>query len=476
MLRSRILLIGACWLLCGSAAGSTEAEFEQDFTGATLRVDYYHTGTAGEEHFALERLRIEGPWPGSRTRPIDTSNLGAYLVEVADLATNRLLYSRGFSSIYGEWETTAEANRGTWGAIPESVRVPEPRGPFQLRIKKRAVDRSFREVWVTTVDPGSRFVDRAPLRQGDSWALIDNGEPSVKVDLVLLGEGYTEGERERFAADARRLVGALFDHEPFASRRDDFNVRAVHTPASRSGITRPRAGVYRDSPLGARYNTFDSERYVLTLNDRAWRDRAALVPYEFVIILVNERKYGGGGIFNTYCTAAAGSSFSPYLVVHEFGHHFAALGDEYYTSDVAYETPQEPRAEPWEPNITALSDPDRLKWRDLLSEATPLPTPWAKEEFEQRSKGFQQRRRELREQGAEEDRLEQLFEEEREQLSELLGTDVHAGRVGAFEGAMYEARGLYRPTVDCIMFTRDRVGFCPVCRRAIERVIDLYAR
>jgi len=466
-------LIVALAALCASTAGA--AGFDDDFTGATLRVDYYHAGTAGEEHLALDRVRLEGPWPGSRARLIDTTNLGQYLLEVADRSTNALLYTRGFGAIFGEWETTEEALGGAWRAIPAAVRFPEPRRPFQLRIRKRAPDQSFREVWSVTIDPASRFVDRARLPAGKSWTIQESGDAASKVDLVVLGDGYAAADEAKFRADAERLTAALWSHEPFAARRSDFNVRAVFTAASESGITRPRSGEFRATPLGARYNTFDSERYVLTLDDRAWRDRAAVVPYEFVLMLVNERQYGGGGIFNVYSTAAVGSSYAAYLAVHEFGHHFAGLGDEYYTSPTAYADLLDVAVEPWEPNVTALLDPARLKWADLASQAIALPTPWDKAAFEERSREFQARRQELREGGAPEDQLERLFDEEREWSEGLLKRQAHAGRVGAFEGASYRATGLYRPSADCIMFTRDRVGFCPVCRRAIERVIDLYA-
>ncbi|MCP3979250.1 MAG: peptidase M64 [bacterium] len=451
------------------------AGFDDDFTGETLRVDYRHVGHATEEQIAVDRMRIEGPWPGSRTQLLDTTNLGKYLVEVVDAATNRMLYSRGFASIYGEWETTGEARAGTWRAIAEAVRVPEPKRPFQLRLRKRNADQTFGEIWATRIDPTSRFVDRAPLPRRDVWEFEVNGDPAVKVDLVILGDGYTGDEMDDFRTDVERAAQALFAEEPFASRRKDFNVRAIPTPASRSGISRPRAGVFRDTPLGARFNSFDSERYVLSLEDRRWRDVAAAAPYEFVLILVNERKYGGGGIYNLYSTAAAGSAFAPYLVVHEFGHHFAGLGDEYYTSPVSYEEFSGRNVEPWAPNITALNDPDNLKWGDLVERDTPLPTPWEKKKFEARSHEVQAHRRELRSAGAPEEQLEELFREERDEFTAMLRAEQHAGKVGAFEGAMYEATGLYRPTADCIMFTRDEVGFCPVCSRAIERVIDLYS-
>jgi len=450
--------------------------FDRLFTGRTLRVDYYHAGTAAEEHLALDRARVEGPWPGSRTQLLDPLNLGKYLVEVADLETHRVLYSRGFASIYGEWETTGEARQGTWRVFPEAVRLPEPRRPVQVRIRKRAADQSFHEIWAVTIDPASRHVDRAPIAPGTVHVIQEYGPPAVKVDLLLLGDGYAAKEMEKFRRDAARITEDLFRYEPFRSRREDFNVRALETPAARSGVSRPRAGIFRDSPLGARYNSLDSERYVLSPDDRGWRDAAAAAPYDFVLILVNERKYGGGGIFQLYSTAAADSGFSSYLAVHEFGHHFAGLGDEYYTSDVAYEDFAGDLEEPWEPNITALHDPETLKWGNLVAASTPLPTPWAKEAYEEASRASQQRRRELRAQGAPEEALEELFRDEQKRFTASLGAEEHAGEIGAFEGAMYQARGLYRPAADCIMFTRDEVGFCAVCQRAIERVIDLYSR
>jgi len=472
----RYFLLTIAILAAPVSPAPATAGFDADYTGMTLRVDYYHVGTAAEEHIALDRVRLEGEWPGSRTQLLDDSNLGKYLVEVVDLASNRMLYSRGFASIFGEWETTSEARAGIWRSMAEAVRIPEPRRPFQLRLRKRLPDQSFAEIWSTVIDPASRFVDRAAVPAHNILTVMENGSPAVKVDLLVLGDGYGAEEMSKFKGDVERLVGALFEIEPFASRRSDFNVRAIETAAELTGISRPRAGIFRNNPLGARYNSFDSERYILTLQDRAWRDVAAAAPYDAVLILVNERKYGGGGIFNLYSTAAVDSAFAPYLVIHEFGHHFAGLGDEYYTSDVAYEKAGQEHVEPWERNVTALHDLDNLKWRELMTADTPVPTPWAKAEFEERSRELQERRRRLRAEGAPEEALEKLFREERELFTAMLGSEEHAGEVGAFEGAMYEARGLYRPTADCVMFTRDEVGFCPVCRRAIEQVIDSYAR
>jgi hypothetical protein len=214
---------------------------------------------------------------------------------------------------------------------------------------------------------------------------------------------------------------------------------------------------------------------VLTFENKTFRELAANAPYDVVEILVNSATYGGGGIFGLYSTVAADSVWAPYIFVHEFGHHIAALADEYYTSDVAY-LPASDRVEPWEPNVTALVDPAALKWRDLVRPGTPLPTPWPKEEFERYTKDVQRKRREIRAQNRPEQEMDALFREEQRRDTSVLNTGAHAGMVGAFEGANYEARGFYRPQADCIMFTRDEVPFCAVCRRAIETILDLYSR
>lgn len=468
------LLVATSARLEPAPARQDVSAYDRAFTGETMRVDYFHTGGPGGEVVALDRVVHDGPWPGSRTALLDETNLGQYLFEVRDRATNRLLYSRGFSSLYGEWTTTAEAKRMA-RTFHESLRFPWPRAPVQVVLKTRGRDGSFREIWSITVDPGSRFVNRAPPSDGPVSVLFANGPPAEKVDLLLVSDGYTASELDKFRRDARRLVEALFALDPFKSRRTDFNVRLLELPAPASGVHRPQSGIHRRTPIGTEYNIFDTERYLLTLDNRALRDLAAAAPYEFLVILVNDRYYGGGGIFNAQATVAVDSAFAPYVFVHEFAHHFAGLADEYYTSDVAYETGGE-KPEPWEPNVTALGDPARFKWADLVEPGTPLPTPWDKETFERHSREIQARRRALRAENAPEDALEALFREQQAWETKFLRSMNYAGKVGAFEGAMYEPRGLYRPEVDCIMFTRDEVGFCRVCRRAIDRTIDLYSR
>ena len=444
-------------------------------TPRTMRLDYYHTGTASEEVFSVDRAVIEPlPWPGNPRRAVDESNLGKYFFEVRDVKTGRVLYSRGFASIYGEWETTDEA-KNVRRTFQESLRFPTPDAPVQIVLKKRDRQNQFREVWTTSLDPADVYIDRStPKAPAPLVEIQRSGDPSEKVDFLIIGDGYTAAEAAKFERDARRMTEVLFKTSPFKEHRRDFNVWGLCPPAAESGVSRPSTGVYRDSPLGATYDAFGSERYVLTFDNRALRRAAQFAPYEFVEILVNDRTYGGGGIHNLYSTVAVDNAWANYVFVHEFGHHFAGLADEYYTSSVAYTAPAE-RTEPWEPNVTALLDPAALKWRDLVAPGTPIPTPWDKEAFETYSNAVQQRRRQIRAERRPEEVMEALFNEELQHEQSMFAREKYAGRVGAFEGANYEARGYYRPEVDCIMFTRTD-HFCAVCRRAIERVIEMYTR
>jgi hypothetical protein len=441
---------------------------------ATMRLDYYHTGNSKQEVFSLDRIVIEPlPWPGNAAHPLDETGFGNYFFEVIDQATSRTLYSRGFSSVYGEWVTTDEAQHAS-RTFSESLRFPAPTRSVRIVLKERK-DGVFQEVWTTSIDPKDKFIDNArPSAPGALLEIQNSGDPANKVDLLILGDGYTAAERPKFEKDARRFAELLFATSPFREHRRDFNVWGLCPPALESGISRPSTGVHRRNPLGATYDTFDSERYVLTTENRAWRDVASFAPYEFVEILVNNETYGGGGIFNLYSTVAADSAWAAYLEVHEFGHQFAGLADEYYTSDVSFTNPPQ-RHEPWEPNVTALLDPDQLKWKDLVTPGTTLPTPWPKDEFEKFQRDVQSRRRQIRAANRPEAEMDALFREEGKTEDQMLGTAANASRVGAFEGANYEARGYYRPQINCLMFTRGG-AFCSVCRRAIERVIAMYSQ
>jgi len=438
----------------------------------TMRVDYYHTGDASQEIFSLDRVVIEPlPWPGDLRQAIDSSNLGKYLFEVRDAKTKELLYSRGFASIYGEWETTDEA-KTVKRTFQESLRFPAPAAPVSIVLKKRDPKKAFIDIWSTTIDPADQFVVRSkPVAPAPLITIQKTGDPETKVDFLILGDGYTAAEASKFEADAKRLTEVLFSTSPFKENRRHFNVWGLCPPAAESGISRPSTGIYRDSPIGATYDAFGSERYVLTFDNRALRRTAQFAPYEFIEVIVNGRTYGGGGIFNLYSTVASDNAFANYVFVHEFGHHFAGLADEYYTSSVAYGPAAADRVEPWEPNVTALLDVSTLKWR---SEA-PIPTPWNKEAFETYSREIQQRRTQLRKDRRPEAEMEALFKEELAHEQKMFEAEKYFGKVGAFEGAMYEARGYYRSEVDCIMFSRTD-HFCKVCRAAIERIIKMYSR
>ncbi|QPI53077.1 peptidase M64 [Massilia antarctica] len=442
---------------------------------ATVRVDYQHSGNALSDQYALERVMIEPlPWPGDLSQNLDTTNRGQNMVEVVDAKTGDLLYSRGFSTIFGEWRSTEEANRISRG-FEESVRFPAFGKPVRVRVLKRDERNQFSVAWSVEVDPDAPDVVR---KQGPAPAkpipIRVSGPSPAKVDLLVMGDGYTAAEMTKFEADARRLADHLFTVSPFKERANDFNVWAIAVPTLESGVSRPSTGMHHASALGTRYDIFGSERYVLTLDNRALRDIAQHAPYEFIEILVNNDTYGGGGIFGQFSTAAAGNDWANYLFVHEFGHHFAGLADEYYTSPVAYQS-SAGRMEPWEPNVTALRDPAKLKWQRHVKAGTPLPTVWPKAQYEEYARAYQKRRAALRAANRPESEMSALFREDLAHTNTLFAKAAHRHDVGAFEGANYEASGYYRPEMQCLMFDRSE-RFCKVCNDGITTIIDLYAK
>jgi hypothetical protein len=462
-------------LSLSAAAIAASAAAQPAAQPATVRLDYIHSGNALSEQYALERVLIEPlPWPGDLSQRFDNTNRGNNRVEVADAKTGELLYSRDFSTVFGEWKTTEEANKISRG-FHESVRFPKPDRKVAVRVLRRDERNAFSVAWSVEVDTDAQDVVRkqvpAPARP---IPIHVSGPSPQKVDLLILGDGYTQADMKKFEQDARRLTQHLFEVSPFKERAQDFNVWAMAVPTQESGVSRPSTGVHHASALGARYDIFGSERYVLTLDNRALRDIAQYAPYEFIEILVNNETYGGGGIFGQFSTAAAGNEWANYLFVHEFGHHFAGLADEYYTSPVAYQS-SGARMEPWEPNVTALRDPDQLKWKKYVQAGTPLPTPWPKAEYEAYSREYQKRRAALRAANRPESEMNALFREDLAHTRELFAKAQYRNAIGAFEGANYEASGYYRPAMQCIMFDRSE-QFCQVCRDGISDIIDLYAR
>ena len=448
-------------------------EFSEFFKNKTMRVDYFHTGNSETEHFAVDKIVSDDAWAGSTTQLIDNLELGLYFFEIIDQETKTLLYSRGFASIFGEWQLTPEA--AEWGTFHESIRFPWPIKPVTVVMKKRDSKNVFQTLWTRDIDPDAREVNPAEITHTEKVdVILESGPSNEKLDIVILGDGYSTKEMDKFVSDAKRLGEVLLNAEPFKTRRNDINVWAVETPAQESGVSKPHPGVFKRTPLSAHYSSFDSERYVLSYDNRTIRNVASAVPYEFMVILVNEKTYGGGGIYNLYTTVAVDNKFSDYIMIHEMGHHMAGLADEYYSSSISYEAPSI-EVEPWETNITALLDKGNLKWKDLVEEGTPVPTPWNKEEFDKHGYEIQKERKELRAAKVDESVVEDLFMRELNKQDEFYAQEQYRDKVGAFEGAGYNQYGMYRPQLDCIMFTRHNV-FCKVCQRSINDVINQYTK
>jgi hypothetical protein len=457
--------------------------YETNFTGMTMRVDYYHIGTKGQEQITLDKVYEEGTWPGSKVNLLDTLDLGDSFVKVNDLQTNALLYSRGYSTLFGEWQTTNEAIHGRWKTYQETVRFPFPKRRvivnFYRRNKFVAAGEmmTFCEVFSVAIDPNDPIVvnhekNRMTFTVSD---VIINGSPDKKVDILILGDGYTKNDLEKFRKDAKHFSEKLFSYQPFKKRKNDFNVRAIEVISAESGIDMPDKNVWKNTTLGTMYNTFGSARYIFTEDNRILRDIAGTAPYDFITILVNDNRYGGGGIFNLYTTsftqtAKIGQEWEmDYVYVHEFGHCFAGLGDEYYRSQISYIDFYPKGVEPWEPNITRTNTKETLKWRNFVSNNTLIPTPWRKIEYD----SIEALRGKL-------DRLAADYYDKRESLlkssSAILSDSKLAGKVGAFEGSGYTSSGMYRPAIDCKMFTLNPVDFDPVCVAAIEKMIALYTK
>lgn len=388
-------------------------------------MDFALSGNAECQTAALLQLREEPVWGGPLRNLTDTFLYGGYYVNVYDRETQKLIYSRGFNTLFEEWRTTAQAKREvqSWS---NGLSVPYPRREVTVEIAGRdRGDMLFHPLMRLDVDPSSIFIDRGGLKDHAVTRIRYAGDPSGKVDLVFLAEGYTAAEQGKFEADARRFAELLFATPPYDGRRDDFNVWAVGLVSEEAGTDVSGKGVFRQTALNSGYYTFGLDRYLTTPDMKSVRDAVWNVPCDAIFILVNAATYGGGGMYNFYAMGTADNERTAAVFVHEFGHSFAGLADEYFSSEVAYDEDfYNLKFEPWEPNITTLKD-FGSKWQDLLPAGTPVPTP-----------------------------LEERY----------------TGGVGVFEGGGYLPRGIYRPQVHCTM--RDYAPFCPVCSRAILRMID----
>ena len=486
------LASAACTALPRVVVPAKPVAFGDFFVDRTLRVDYHHTGNAQSELFALDALYDQGAWAGSRKRLIGQLGNGRYAAKLYDKRTGMLLFARAFDSIFGEYRSTTPAEKGVRRSFHESALVPFPKGPVRFAIEARGKDRALHEVFTQELDPADDSVRRAPLDEGVRVVVAhESGDPHGRVDIAILAEGYTAAEEEKFRRDLARFTKVLFSVAPFQSRKDRFNVRGVFKPSQESGASAPSHGEHRNTALRASFDALGSERYVLTEDNQALRAMAAHVPYDAVVIMVNHARYGGGGIMNLYSTFTTDNQWSDYVFVHEFGHSFGGLADEYYSSSTAYNDFYPKGVEPSEPNITARATggPTGLKWQALVTPGTHLPTPWEKTEFDVFDAAYQKQRgavnariaalKKSRASRAElqtaEAASEALSTENGRQVDAFLAKSKFGGQVGAFLGAGYSSLGLYRPALQCIMFNRGLRPFCKVCERAIVETIEHFS-
>jgi IgA peptidase M64/peptidase M64-like protein len=397
--------------------------FERYFEEQSMRVDFIFIGNADSEDIKLVKITKEAFWAGSKVKLKDEFEYGEYKFEIIDLKTKELIYSQGFCTLFEEWQTTLEAD-SIYQEFPQSISFPLPQKPFICKIYSRSKDGKFEEIFNYEIEPEQYYVN-IEIAQFPHTKILDNGDPSTKVDLVFLAEGYTADEMGKFEDDAQRIIDYMFSFDPYNSVKDKFNIWLVKSESEESGTDIPGEDIFKNTVLNSNFYTFGSERYLTTKDFFAVKDVASLVPYDEICILVNSEKYGGGGIYNHYCISTVGNALSNEVFIHELGHSFAGLGDEYYNVSTGYNDFFNLEIEPWQPNLTTLVEFDR-KWKSMISEETPIPTP-REEQFK--------------------------------------------STIGVYEGGGYVNKGMYSPFIDCRMKTNTAGGFCPVCKDAIMKMV-----
>lgn len=416
-------------LLCLIAVSSTRAQvFADHFADKTLRVDYIFNGNASGQAICLDGLSALPTWAGRKHHLAELPLQGNGQIVMRNAASGKTIYTTSFSSLFQEWLETDEARNVTKG-FENTFLLPYPLQPVEIEITLLDPRRNVRASMKHIVHPNDVLIEQ----KGNSHItphkyLLHNDSPEKCIDVAILAEGYTLQEMQTFYEDADIACKSIFDHEPFKSMKKRFNVVAVASPSTDSGVSVPRLNEWKHTAFGSHFSTFYSDRYLTTSRVKAIHDALAGIPYEHIIILANTEEYGGGGIYNLYTlTTAHHPMFRP-VVVHEFGHSFGGLADEYfYDNDVMTDTyPLD--IEPWEQNISTQVD-FAAKWKDMLSENTPVPTP--------------------------------------AEVSENYPT-------GVYEGGGYSAKGIFRPAENCRMRTNEYPAFCPVCQRALRRIIEFY--
>ncbi len=465
-------------------------KFDDFFIDKTMRIDYFHIGDAKTEIITIDQIYKYGIWAGSRVHLIDEFNVGRYYVKIYDENSEELIYSKGFDSYFGEYQTSTPALDGIRKTFHESAIIPYPKGKIFFTLERRDKENKLNEFFRQEIDP-----DDVDIRRDD---LVDltvmvfetdkNGDPHKRVDVAIIAEGYTRLDKDKFLADLGYFQDVFFSQEPYKSNEHNFNIYGVFKPSVESGVDEPRAGIFKNTVLNCTFNSLGSERYLLTEDNKSLRDIAANVPYDAIYIMVNHKRYGGGGIYNFFCTFTSANQWKDYLFLHEFGHSFTGLADEYYTSSIAYNDFYLPGVEPVETNITALLDPQNIKWKEFLNNGKEIPTPWEKSKYDSMDYKWQKERRELNDKIAElkknhSSEKEIIIAEQEYELKDKLHADKvdtylrnskYFGIVGAFEGAGYVSEGLYRPALDCIMFSKGDKPFCKICESTIVKVINSY--
>ena len=434
----------------GVAMIASAQAFENDFQDSTLRLDYVLAGNAKQQHIYYCKASKSARWAGRKARLAEIPLRGNGQIMISDHETGRLLYVHTFSTLFQEWQAEEEATRVD-RAFQTSFNVPMPKRPVDVKVTLTDFHAQVKGLLQHTINPADILIRRIDEPQETFryvWTgkTLPNGQPDITscIDLAIIAEGYSHEEMEKFYTDSRRVVDALFAHEPFTSMKSRFNIVAVATESPKSGPSIPHVGLWRQTPAGVHYDTFYSNRYLMTSEMHRIYDLLSGIPFEHIIVLVNSSTYGGGGIYNQLTvTTSDHPTFRPVLV-HEFGHAYGGLGDEYFYDD-AYESMYPADTEPWEPNLTTLVD-FQSKWADMVPEGTPIPTPRPKPSEKKRGKKLT----------------------EREQLNIL------TQQVGVFEGGGYQSKGVFRPAQECRMKVNEVENFCPVCSRALVRITDFY--
>src|SRR5680860_972611 len=368
-MKHKILLI----LLILPMFSHSQVDFNKYFNKKSLRFDFLLGGNNKEVKVYPEQIKQEPFWAGSKINLTDSFNYGSYRFRVFDLKSDSLLFSKGFSTLFQEWQTTAEAKTNDKTFYQAAI-FPFPKREIRLEIDARQWEGNFKTIYKTEINPNDYFILNESTTPFEMVDILENGKSEEKVDLVILAEGYTIAEMDKFIEDAKRVTQYLFDEEPFKSEKEKFNVKAVLVPSVESGTDVPGENIYKNTHFNSSFYTFDLPRYLTTSDMKTIYNAAAIVPYDHIYILVNSERYGGGGFYNFVSVCTADNKLTKEVFVHEFGHGFAGLADEYYSSSVAYEDFYNLNIEPWEPNITTLIDFDS-KWKKMIGKDTPVPTP-----------------------------------------------------------------------------------------------------